>query len=227
VSSMSRRLVSAVAAAAAAGLALSACSTLKMGAAAVTADGRISTSTLTAEVANLNTAYAADKARHVSPQRPVGQETQQVLTWLILFKVYDKIAAQHGISVTNAQQQRALNTYSSQAKANNLSLAEYLSAGGALPPDLVPQFGMASAIQAELATKIDGGVSPSTQAGRAALNAQLGHVQCVAAKSLNLAVNPQYGQYDYAGYMVVLVPPALAANPVPAPTPTLRATPPC
>jgi hypothetical protein len=227
VSSMSRRVVRAAACVLAAGLALSACSTVKMGAAAVTADGRISTATLTAEVANLNAAYAADKAKHLSPQRPVGQETQEVLTWLILFKVYDRIAAQNGISVTKTQQQQARDTYRRQAKANNLSLTEYLSAGGALPPDLISEFAHAAAIQTELANRIDSGVSPRTPAGQAALSARIGHEQCLAAKGLNLAVNPQYGQYDYAKYAVVLVPPGLAANPVPVATPSLRLTPPC
>jgi hypothetical protein len=227
VSSMSRRLARAVAAALAAGLALSACSTMKLGAAAVTNNGRITTGALTADVASLNAAYADDKAKHLSPQRPVGQETQQVLSWLILFKVYDEVAAQNGISVTNAQQQQAVSSFQSQASAHNLSLAQFLSAGGALPPNLVPQFMRAAAIQAALANKIDGGVSPRSQSGQAALNAQLSRFQCMAAKNLNLSVNPQYGQFDYTTYAIVLVPPSLAANAVPAPTPSLRANPPC
>jgi hypothetical protein len=228
VSSMSRSSVRAAAAVLAVGLTLSACSTLKLGAAAVTANSRISTATLTAQVENLDAAYAADKAKNISPQRPVGQEAQQVLTWLILFKVYDEMAARNGInSVTTTDVQQALAPYEHQATGNHVSVAEYFSASFALPPDLELQFGRAVAIYRALATKLNGGTFPSTQSEQAAITAQLGHDQCLAAKSLNLAVNPQYGQYDYAKYAVVLVPPALAANPVPAPTPSVRLTAPC
>jgi hypothetical protein len=229
VSSISRSSVRAAAAVLAAGLALSACSTLKMGAAAVTANSRISTSTLTAQVAELNVAYAADKAeKHLSPQRPVGQEPQQVLTWLILFKVFDEMAARNGIrTVTATDEQKALRPFEQQAQSSHLTLDEYFSVAFALPPDLKQQFSRAVAINNKLASNLNGGTLPSTPAAQAAVSAQIGHQQCLAAKSLDIAVNPQYGQYDYARYQVLLVPPALAANPVPSPTPSLRLTPAC
>ncbi len=88
-----RAAVSVTAAVVVAGLAVSGCGTNKLGSAAITGNSRISSSNLTSQVANLNSAYAADKAKGVKPQRATGQETQQVLTWLILFKIYDQIAA--------------------------------------------------------------------------------------------------------------------------------------
>jgi hypothetical protein len=209
------------------GFAVAACGTIQMGAAAITGNSRISSSALTREVDNLNAAYTADRNKGIAPQRPIGQETQQVLSWLILFKVYEKLAVQHGISVTPGQSQRALQSLATQASQNNTTLVQYFSAGAALPPDLLPELGRAAAIQSQLIDQITGGIPPTTSAGQAAVSSQLGHYQCQAAKSLSIKVNPQYGAYDYRGFLVVLVPPKLAANPIPAPAPQVLQTPPC
>jgi hypothetical protein len=209
------------------GLALSACGTVQFGAAAITGNSRISASTLTSEVASLNSAYKADKAKGIKPQRPAGQEPQQVLTWLILFRVYDKMAAQNGVSITNTQSQQALQVYAQQAKQNNLTLAQYFSAGAALPPDLLPELGQAVAIQNVLVDRITGGKQPTTAAGQAAISSQLSRYQCLAAKNLGITVNPQYGEYDYHGFTVVPAPATLAADPTPSPTPSALLTPPC
>jgi hypothetical protein len=204
-----------------AGLAASACSTTQMGAAAITGNSRISSATLASQVSNLNSAYATDKAKGISPQRPTSQETQQVLSWLILFRVYNQMAAQHGISVTNAQAQQAKSGYESQARQSGVSLDEYWSAGAALPPDLLPQLYQAAAIQTALEDRLDGGKTPTTTAGQNAISAQVSHQQCLAAKSLGVNVNPQFGEYDYNGFQVVPAPPTLAADP----TPTASSTP--
>jgi hypothetical protein len=212
------------------GLSVCACSTTQMGAAAITGSSRITATSLTSQVANLNSAYAADKAKGVKPQRPVGQETQQVLTWLILFRVYDKMAAQHGISVTPEQEEAAQQTYAAEAKQSNVSPVEYWSAGAALPPDLLPELYQAAAIQEVLVTRLAGGKTPTTSAAQSAVDAQLNHQQCLAAKGLGITVNPQFGEYDYTGYSVVTAPSTLAANPAPSPSPSAtpaRLTPPC
>ncbi len=211
-----------------AGLAVSACGTVQMGAAAVTSENRISSGTLTNEVANLSSAYQADQAKGVKPQRATGQEAQQVLTWLILFRIYDKIAAQQAIYVTPAQAQRQLAGLSSQAAQNKLTLDEYVSAAGAVPPDLVPQLGQYFAILSRLEGRIDGGKAPTSTAEQSKVQAGVTHAQCIAAKSLAVQVNPQWGVFDYATYSVVLAPPNLAANPSPSPTPSsLVLHPPC
>jgi hypothetical protein len=209
------------------GLAVSACGSTRLGAAAITSNDRITTGTLTAQVANLNSAYSADQAKGLKPQRPQSQAAQQVLTWLILFDVYNRMAAQHGIMVSLADQQKAESAYVAEAKANNLSVDEYWSAGGALPPDLLPQLYQAAAIEGALASKIDGGKTPKTTAGQSAVSSTISHYQCLAAKSLGINVNPQFGVYDYNAFDVVLTPPTLAADPTPSPTPTVRLTPPC
>ncbi len=210
-----------------AGLAVSACSTTRMGAAALTGAGRISTAKLTGEVANLNSAYAADKAKGVTPQRPVSQEAQQVLTWLIVFKVYGRMAAQHNISVTNAQTAQAMSAYQHVATESGVNLNEYLSAGYALPPDLQPEFFQAAAIGTAVDNQLDGGKTPKTSAGESALSSKFSHEACVAAKDLGITVNPQYGEFDYTGFQVVPAPPTLAADPTPSPTSSVTLTPPC
>ena len=217
---MSRSWVKMAAAVAAAGLAASACGTVKMGAAAITGDNRISSATLTAEVANLHGAYQADEAKGFKPQRPSAQATQQVLTWLIIFRVYDKIAAQHNINVTPGQAQRQLAGLSTQAASSKATLAQYVSAAGAVPPDLVPQLGQYFAILSALGGKLNGGKPPTTPAEQSALQGKIAHEQCLASKALGVTVNPQYGVWDYRTYSVVSARPTLAANPVPAPSPS-------
>jgi hypothetical protein len=211
----------------AAGLAVSACSTTKMGAAALTGGGRISTAKLTGEVANLNSAYAADKAKGITPQRTTSQEAQQVLTWLIVFKIYGKMATQHGISVTDAQADQVRSAYEKAASQSGVDLDEYLSAGYALPPDLEPQFFQAAAIGTAVDGQLDGHKMPTTSAGQSALSFKFSHDACVAAKDLGITVNPQYGEFDYTGFQVVPAPPTLAADPTPSPSTSVLLTPPC
>ena len=217
---MSRRWVKMAVAVAAAGVAASACGTLQMGAAATTSNSRISSATLTAQVANLDTAYQADTAKGFKPQRPASQAAQQVLTWLILFKVYDQIASKQGIYVTQQQAQQQLNSLSSQAASSKATLAEYVSAAGALPPDLVPQLGRYFAILSRLEGRLDGGKAPTTSAEQSALEAKVGKEQCYASRDLGIMVNPQYGVWDYRTYSVVAAQPTLAAKPGPTVSPS-------
>jgi hypothetical protein len=217
----SRSWLRVAAAVAAAGLAVSACGTVKMGAAAITGNNSISSGSLTAEVANLNAAYTADKAKGIRPQRPVGQETQQVLTWLILFRVYDQIAARNHIYVTRAQATQQLNNLTTEASASKATLTEFVSAGGALPPDQLQQLGQYIAILSRLEGRIDGGKAPTTTAEQAKVESAVAHQQCLASKELDVTVNPQFGVWDYRTYSVVAAPPTLAA----APSPSAAATP--
>jgi hypothetical protein len=215
---------------AAACVAVSGCGSVQLGAAAITGGTRITSATLTNEVANLNAAYQQDKAKHVSPQLPVGQETQQVLTWLITFQIYDRVAEQHGIHVTPAQVYAELygpHGLSAAAAQSNVTLVEYVSAGGALPPDLLQEVGRYFAILSSLEYRITGGKGASTTAEKTKVAAAVEHDQCLASKSLDVRVNPQFGEFDYSSYSVVTAPPTLAANPSPSKAAAVRLTPPC
>jgi peptidyl-prolyl cis-trans isomerase SurA len=225
-----RKAAVLTAAAAAACVAVSACGSVQMGAAAITGSSRISSTTLTNEVANLNAAYQSDRAKGITPQRPVGQEAQQVLTWLLRFRIYDKLATQHHIYPTQAEVNAQLygaNGLSSVAKQNNATLNEYVSAGGALPPNLTPQLGRYFVILSRLEGQLTGGTSPSTQAEQNQLASAVVHQQCLASKSLGITVNPQFGQFDYSSYSVVSVPSTLAANPTASKPASVKRTPPC
>jgi hypothetical protein len=210
---------SAVRAAAAlivAGLAVSACGSVQLGAAAITGSDRITSANLTNQVANLATAYQANEAKGIKPQRPTGQEAQQVLSWLILFRIYDKVAEQQRIYVTPAQTEHQLSALGKVANQNKLTLDQYVSAAGAVPPDLVPQLGQYLAILSTLETRLNGGKAPTSASPQ--LANEVTHTQCVAAKNLGVQVNPQFGVFDYHTYAVVPVASKLAADPVPSPT---------
>lgn len=227
-SKAARKPLGVIAVVMAAGLAACACSTMKMGAAAITGNSRITSGNLTAQVANLKSAYQSDAAKGIKPQQSTSKEAQQVLTWLILFNIYNKLAAQHGISVTPADSAKQVATLTAQAKASNLTLAQYVSAAGALPPDLVPQLSQYFAILSALESRLDGGKAPTSSSGQSSLETKISHQQCLAAKSLGVTVNPQYGQFDYSTYSVVAKPSTLAADPTPTPTTSPVVTkPPC
>ena len=232
---MRRTSMQLAAAVLAGGLAVTACGSLQLGAAAVTGQGRITSETLTNQVANLNAAYRADKVKGVNPQRTRGQEPQQVLTWLLTFQVFDKLAELHGINVTTAQVQKQLAGLQAQAAQQKVSTGAYVSAAGAVPPDLVPQIGRYFAILSAFENRLDGGKQPTAQAKQAALQARVAHAQCLAAKDLSINVNPQYGAYDYATFSVVPAQSKLAAASTISPSPKASAsasakpqlTPPC
>jgi hypothetical protein len=208
-------------------VAVSACGSVQMGAAAITGGSRISSATLTGAATNLSAAYQTDKAKGVSPQANVGQATQQALTWLIRFQIGDKAAEQNGINVTPAQVQRELSALNGAARSSKATVPEYVSVLYALPPDLLPQFGRYAAILSSLEDRITGGKAASTQAEQTKLTNALTHDQCEASKSLGISVNPQFGEFDYSSYTVVPAPPTLAANPSSSKAAAVKLTPPC
>ncbi|HEY5015250.1 MAG TPA: hypothetical protein VIJ82_23120 [Streptosporangiaceae bacterium] len=226
---MRRTSMQLAAAVLASSLAVTACGSIKMGAAALTTQQRISSATLTDQVARLTTAYRADGRKGIKPQRPVAQVPQQVLTWLLTFQIYNELAAQHGITITPSAVQSQLSALTAQAQQQKVSVDAYVSAAGAVPPDLLPQIGRYFAILSAFQRRLDGGRTPTAQAGQQALQSRIAHAQCLAAKDLQIAVNPQYGEFDYGTYSVVPAPNRLAAAPTPSPSasPKPRLTPPC
>jgi len=210
------------------GITAAACGSVKLGAAAVTSSQRISTTTLSDQVANLNAAYQAHKSE-IQLQYPVSQMPQQVLSWLVRFQVRDAMAAQHGITVTPTQAEQALVSIAASVRqsGSNATLTEVAVANG-LPPDLLDELGRYQSIETQLLDRFDGGKLPSSTSGQQALENQFNKSQCQAAKSLNIQVNPQFGALDYSTFSVVLTPSGLSkasASASPSPKPVL--TPPC
>ncbi|MGH8921978.1 MAG: hypothetical protein ACRD0H_27155, partial [Actinomycetes bacterium] len=111
---MLRRLVKVSAVVLGAGLLVTGCGSVKMGAAAITGDQRITIATLATEVTNLS---QAAKLYPGTVQLSQLQETQQTLSWLIRFQINEELARQAGITVSTAQAQAALAQIYATAKA--------------------------------------------------------------------------------------------------------------
>ena len=208
-----------------AGLVVAGCSPVKVGSAAIVGDQRITIATLTTEVSNLSQNV---KLYPGTVPLSAAQETQETLTWLVRFQINEQLARQAGITVTPAQAQQALAQIYATAKANaqaqgisNVTLNLILVANG-IPPNLVTEVGRYQAIDDQFILRANGGKQPTSTSAQTATTAKLQQARCVAAKSLNIQVNPQFGQLDYSQYQVVTSPvtvtrtagPTVSASPV-------------
>lgn len=220
---MLRTPVTLTVAALAATLVLSACGTVRLGAAAVTNTSRIPTATLTAQVNDLDAAYKAGKAK-VQLQFPTSQMPQEVLSWLLRFQVRDKMAERNHLTITRSQVQVALASAAAQARQSGVTLTELAVANG-VPPDQLPELGRYVAIQNQLLAKLDGGKLPTASGPLQTLGTTFSQYQCRAAKSMGISVNPQFGELDYNQVSVVPAPAKLAAAAATAsPSPSASAT---
>ena len=208
-----------------AGLVVTACSPVQAGSAAIVGNDRITIATLDTEVNNLSQAVERYKS---TVQLSQAQQTQQTLSWLVRFKVNEELARQAGITVTTAQADKALAQIYAAAKSQaeaqgitNPSLNLIMAANG-IPPNLAPELGRYQAINDEFVKQANGGTEPATTAEQAATTAKLQHAQCVAAKNLNIQINPQFGRMDYTQYQVVSA--SSTAPRTPGPTSTASAS---
>ena len=228
---MPRIPIKLAAAALVAGVAVAACGPVKMGAAAIVGNQRITTTSLAQEVSDLSNGYQAYK-NQVQLQYPVSEMPQQVLAWLVRFQVRDRLAQQQGITVTSAEVQQALASITAQIQASglNATLPEVAVANG-LPPDMIPALGRYQAIETKLLNHLDGGKLPSATAAQQALQATFNGSQCRAAKSLDIQINPQFGLLDYSTFAIVPAQTTLSRGQgSAAPSPSASApqlTPPC
>ena len=226
---MLRRLIKASAIVIGVGLAAAACSPVKMGAAAIVGNQRITIATLDTEVTNLSQAAAKYPA---SVNLNASQRTQATLTWLIRYQITEELARQQGITVSAAQGQKALNqavkgaiASAEQQGLTNATQTLILAASG-IPPNTSDELGRYEAISNQYLTMANGGTLPA--AGSAAATAagnKLNKAECQAAKALNIQVNPQFGELDYTQYQVVDGPATVtrAQGPVKAASPVATA----
>ena len=224
---MPRTSVFVLAAAAAATCALSACGPVKMGSAAITGGQRLTMTTLSDQVTDLENAVQAGRGK-IRLQFPRSQAPQQVLGWLLRFRIRDELAARNHVVVTAGESQRALAGLARQTGRTGPAFVQLAVANG-LAPDMLPELGRYEAIQNDMFIRLNGGTLPRTQARVQVLSAQFNRRECVAAKSLSIQVNPQYGQMDYGTYSVIPAPSTLSAptTPSPSPTPKPQLTPAC
>ena len=222
-----RRLIKASAIVLGVGLVVTGCAStpVKMGAAAIVGNQRITIATLNTEVTNLN---EAAKQYPATVQLSPTQATQETLAWLIRFQIYEQMARQAGITVSTTQAQAALAQIYASAKASaeqqgmtNVTPDLILAANG-IPPNLSAELGRYQAIETQYVKQVNGGKTPTSSAAQTAATTKLEHAQCEAAKALNIRVNPQFGQLDYSQSQFVVV---TAPNPVAAPAGPAKPTP--
>jgi hypothetical protein len=225
-----RTSIKLAAAVLAAGVAVAACGTVKMGAAAIVGNQRISATNLSGEVSNLSAGYRSYSGQ-ITLQFPASEMPQEVLAWLVRFRVRDRLAEREGITVTPAEVQQALAAITAQIRqgGSSATLPEIAVANG-LPPDMITALGRYQAIETKLLNRLDGGKLPTTPAAQQALAASFNGSQCRAAKSLDIQINPQFGTLDYRNLAIVAAPTTLSKPQVSAPTPAASQpvlTPPC
>jgi len=201
-----RRLIKVSAVVLGGGLLVAGCSPVKMGAAAVVGNQRITIATLDTEVTDLSQA-AKQYPANISLSQ--AQETQQALGWLVRFQVAEQLARQQGITISTAQAQTALAQIYAASKSeaesdglSNVTLDLILAANG-IPPNLAAEVGRYQAIQTQYVEQVNGGKLPTTTAAQTAVTAKLDKAQCVAAKSLQIQINPQFGRLNYSQLSVV------------------------
>ena len=205
------RLAAVVPVLLAAAVAVTGCGQTQLGAAALYGGQRVSSTTLAAEVANLNTGYQAYKSKAQISYKPA-QMPREVLTWILRFATTNEVAGREGITITREMAQQQLTAEQRQAAQSGYSLREVAVLSG-LPPDMLSKVGRWLAIEGQLQDMLDHGVAPTTSAGQSALGLKINHLQCLAAKRLNIKVNPQYGAFDYGSLAVVPAVTTLSALP--------------
>jgi hypothetical protein len=202
-------------------LVVTGCSSVKFGSAAIVGSQRITIATLDTEVTNLT---QAAKKYPASFQPSQTAATQETLSWLVRFQINEELARQEGITVSPAQAQTALAQIYATAEAaarsqgvTNVTPELILTANG-IPPNKAPELGRYQSIEAQFITQANGGTLPTTTQAQSATTAKLQHAQCLAAKNLNIQINPQFGRMDYSQYMVVTAPSAVSRSAGPSPT---------
>jgi len=204
-----RRLIKVSVAVIGLGLAVTACSRVEMGAAAIVGNQRITIANLDTEVTNLS--QSAKRYPGVV-NLTATQLTQETLTWLVRFKINEEIARQAGITISSAQEETGLALLYSAAKSeaqaeglSNVTLNLIMAANG-IPPNMSAELGRYQAIETQFIENTNGGTIPTSSSAQAASTKQFQHAQCLAAKALNILINPQFGRMDYSTYLVVSAP---------------------
>jgi parvulin-like peptidyl-prolyl isomerase len=211
----------AAAVAAAIGLTVTGCGQSQLGAAALYmsqqrmagpfSSQRVTSVKLADEVANLNSAYQVLLKKKVSISYKQSAMPREVLTWLMQFATTEQLAVREGIHVSPAQAQAQLALEATRARQSGDTLTEVAVLNG-LPPDMLPELGRWFSIQSRVVRKFDLGVAPKTSAAEQRLVTRVRHAQCLAAKSMTIKVNPQYGAFDYSQFTVVPTTSTLAAG---------------
>jgi hypothetical protein len=181
---------------------LTACGPVQMGAAALFGTERVSTSTLSNEVASLDAVYQAHPSLQSEVQYKPADMPRLVLMWLVRFRVVDAIAARSGVQVTPAEAQQALVRAAAQIEqqtGSNITPAQF-AVFNALPPSLTAAYGRYQATIEKLAVVYTGAKNASslTAAQQQQFAARISAEVTATTKRLGIEINPQFGQLNAA-----------------------------
>ena len=196
-------------------LAATACSPVKMGSAAIVGSDRITVTQLDDQVNAFDQAYPkySSQVNLTSSEIP-----NEVLSWLIRFQIREQFATDHGITVTDAQVQTAIDEIKAQGEqyAEEEGVSGYtfnmLLIANGIPLDLQNELGRYQAIENAYLVQANGGSSPDSTTTVDALEKKFSASECTSAKSLDVQVSPQYGTFNYTQYSVTATPDLLSAS---------------
>ena len=206
---------------------LAACGPVQMGSAAIVGNQRITVAALDSQVSNWK---AAAKPYGSSVQLTSAQAPAQILSWMIRFSVMDQVAAQHGLSVSDAQAAAGLAQLNQAAAQYGFRTGSELLVASGVPPQLFKQAGRWNAEVTAYGLKVNNNQQVTTQTQETNVTNAVDKAECTAAKSLSIQISPQFGRFDYAPSSLGIVPVAdTLSRPAGTPSPanTEGVTPAC
>lgn len=167
-------------------------SPMKMGAAAVVADERITTAEVQDAVRSFREAQRRSQLAPSQLQLPDPQSLpRSELMLLLRFRIADEAARSEGITVSDADVDEFI---ASQGSLEDLELQALV---GGIPPSLLRDAVRDALIRQELAARV------APQGADPRQEAQLVHEHLVSyARDLGITVSPRYGQFDYESMTV-------------------------
>jgi serine/threonine protein kinase len=193
-------------------------------AAAVVGNQQVTSGTLAAQVANLKAGYQRYLSQ-VTLEFPASQMPQQVLAWMVRFRIRDRMAQREGIKVTSTEVRQALASISASIReSGNTAPLTVVAVGSGLPPDMLTDLGRYQAIETTMLDRLDGGKLPTSSTAQQTMENQFNRSQCLAAKSLDIKINPHYGALNYSNFTIV---PARASADTSPSASKPELTPPC
>ena len=138
---------------------------------------------------------------------------QQVLGWMVRFRVRDRLAERQDITVTPADVQKALNAITAQIRqgGNTATLSEVAVANG-LPPDMLSDLGRYQAIETKLLNRLDGGKLPSQTSAQQALQTRSPRRSAGRPRAWTSRSTRSSALLDYSNYAVVPAPTTLSTR---------------
>jgi hypothetical protein len=175
-----RRRVACLVAAAVGALALSACGPIKAGSAATVGDETLSQSAVASTSEEIDTVVAEAK---LDSTLPPDQVNLSIVALWIDGQVTDAIAAEEGITVTDAEIDTFLEQFDDEARVR-------IAAEGAIPPSQLESAARTAVLRQKLQPALAPDGTPEEQ------SAALLEAITTTSADLDISVNPRFGSWD-------------------------------